>query len=137
MFKKAVVVSLLGLLAWTTGAKCAADAEPDRAKSPLDELPSQHHPALETATGRPHEFLERRQLLESLADEIVRLPDRERKVLELYYTEGLNMKEVGAVLGVTESRVCQLHAQAAARLRVSLNARLHAAPASRSTGERR
>jgi RNA polymerase sigma factor for flagellar operon FliA len=46
----------------------------------------------------------------------------------------LNMKEVGAVLGVTESRVCQLHAQAAARLRVALRERLRAPCAATTTG---
>ena len=47
-------------------------------------------------------------------------------MIELYYHEGLNMKEVGAVLGITESRVCQLHSQAASRLRSALRKRIHA-----------
>jgi RNA polymerase sigma factor for flagellar operon FliA len=44
--------------------------------------------------------------------------------MELYYHSELNMKEVGQVLGVTESRVCQLHSQAASRLRTALRARM-------------
>ena len=93
---------------------------------PLDELPSRTHPVATAESDQPHEALERKQLLALLADELTRLPERERQVLELYYHEGLNMKEVGALLGVTESRVCQLHGQAATRLRGVLRERLQA-----------
>lgn len=48
------------------------------------------------------------------------LPDREKTLMSLYYEEELNLKEVGAILGVSESRVCQLHSQAVARLRSAL-----------------
>ncbi len=48
------------------------------------------------------------------------LPDRERTVLSLYYDDELNMREIGEVLGVTESRVCQIHGQALLRLRSKL-----------------
>ena len=48
------------------------------------------------------------------------LPEREQMVMSLYYEEELNLKEIGAVLGVTESRVSQLHSQAVARLRSRL-----------------
>lgn len=59
---------------------------------------------------------------EDLMEAIDNLPDRERTLLGLYYQEDLNLKEIGAVLGVTESRVCQLHSQAVARLRKALPA---------------
>lgn len=49
------------------------------------------------------------------------LPEREKTVMALYYDEELNLKEIGEVLGVTESRVCQLHTQAIARLRATMN----------------
>ena len=49
------------------------------------------------------------------------LPEREKLLLGLYYQEELNLKEIGAVLGVSESRVCQLHSQAISRLRSRLN----------------
>jgi len=52
-----------------------------------------------------------------LADAINRLPDRERLVLTLYYFEGLTLAEIGEVLGVTESRVCQIHAKSVMSLR--------------------
>jgi RNA polymerase sigma factor for flagellar operon FliA len=55
-----------------------------------------------------------------LADAIAELPPREQQVLALYYQEELTMKEVGAVLGVGESRVSQIHSMAVARLRASL-----------------
>jgi len=93
---------------------------------PLDQIPQGLDLSLPHGSDEPQAALELKQLFECLAEELVRLPDRERKVLELYYHEELNMKEVGAVLGVTESRVCQLHAQAAARLRVALHERLTA-----------
>ncbi|PQA46745.1 RNA polymerase sigma factor FliA [Amnimonas aquatica] len=57
---------------------------------------------------------------QSLAEEIGRLPEREKLVMSLYYEQNLNMKEIGLVMDVTESRVCQLHAQAVGRLRKAL-----------------
>ncbi|MBN1240831.1 MAG: RNA polymerase sigma factor FliA [Gammaproteobacteria bacterium] len=54
------------------------------------------------------------------AEAIDDLPERERLVLSLYYDDELNLKEIGEVLGVTESRVCQIHGQALARLRARL-----------------
>jgi len=56
----------------------------------------------------------------ALAQAIARLPERERLVMSLYYSDGLNLKEIGAVLEVTESRACQLHGQALTRLRARL-----------------
>lgn len=56
----------------------------------------------------------------ALAHEIKRLPEREQLILSLYYDEELNLKEIGEVLGVSESRVSQIHSQAAARLRARL-----------------
>ncbi len=61
-----------------------------------------------------------------VADAIARLPEREKVVVTLYYHEELTMKEVGAVLGLTESRVSQLHSQAMLRLKGTL--RRHFAP---------
>jgi RNA polymerase sigma factor FliA len=56
----------------------------------------------------------------ALAQSIEALPERERLVMSLYYSDGLNLKEIGAVLKVTESRVCQLHGQALVRLKARL-----------------
>lgn len=65
------------------------------------------------------------ELLESdfkveLAQQIGKLPEKEKLVLALYYESGLNLKEIGAVLDVSESRVCQIHSQAVVRLRSRL-----------------
>jgi RNA polymerase sigma factor for flagellar operon FliA len=71
----------------------------------------------------PVQVFESAEVKDILAGAIERLPDREKTVIALYYYEGLTLKEIGAVLGVTESRVSQLHTKAVLRLR----ARLHAA----------
>ncbi|MBM6551262.1 RNA polymerase sigma factor FliA [Marinomonas ostreistagni] len=57
---------------------------------------------------------------QQLAKEIDALPEREKLVLSLYYNDELNLKEIGAVLGVSESRVSQIHSQAAMRLKARL-----------------
>jgi RNA polymerase sigma factor for flagellar operon FliA len=56
----------------------------------------------------------------ALVHEIARLPERERLLMALYYQEEMNLKEIGLVMGVTESRVSQLHGQAIARLKARL-----------------
>lgn len=56
----------------------------------------------------------------AVIDAIEALPEREKILLALYYEQELNLKEIGAVMGVSESRVCQLHGQAMARLRTKL-----------------
>jgi RNA polymerase sigma factor for flagellar operon FliA len=55
-----------------------------------------------------------------IADTIGTLPEKERLVISLYYYEDLNMKEIGAILGITESRVCQIHTKSVLRLRAKL-----------------
>lgn len=72
-----------------------------------------------TQTEPLHE-LEDERFQAALADAIANLPERERLVIALYYDEELNLKEIGEVLGVSESRVSQLHSQCAARLRARL-----------------
>ncbi|MGE5650133.1 RNA polymerase sigma factor FliA [Noviherbaspirillum sp. UKPF54] len=56
----------------------------------------------------------------AVIEAIEALPEREKMLLGLYYEQELNLKEIGAVMGVSESRVCQLHSQAMARLRARL-----------------
>jgi len=57
---------------------------------------------------------------DALIDAIEALPEREKILMGLYYEQELNLKEIGAVMNVSESRVCQLHSQAVARLRANL-----------------
>ncbi|QIB53317.1 RNA polymerase sigma factor FliA [Pseudomonas sp. OIL-1] len=72
------------------------------------------------AEGEPQGELLDERFRGALVEAIEGLPERERLVLSLYYDEELNLKEIGAVLGVSESRVSQLHTQCAARLRARL-----------------
>jgi RNA polymerase sigma factor for flagellar operon FliA len=58
----------------------------------------------------------------AVAEAIAVLLERERLVMSMYYDDELNLKEIGAVLGISESRVCQLHGQALVRLRGKLTA---------------
>ena len=68
----------------------------------------------------PESRVQRDALRRRLAESISQLPERERLVLALYYDEELNLKEIGLILGVSESRVSQIHSQAALRLRAKL-----------------
>ncbi len=72
------------------------------------------------ASGSPAEQVERARVQQRIAEAIGQLPEREKLVLALYYDEELNLKEIGLVLSVSESRVSQLHSQALLRLRSRL-----------------
>jgi len=85
------------------------ESELDSSGSPVDEIADQA-PGPDAVYSR----VERKQILAQTIDS---LPEREKLVIALYYQEGLTLKEIGLVLGVTESRVCQLHTQALLRLR--------------------
>jgi len=61
-----------------------------------------------------------RKMREALVAAIENLPEREQYVMSMYYEHDMNLKEIAAVLGVTESRVCQLHSQSIARLRTRM-----------------
>jgi RNA polymerase sigma factor FliA len=77
----------------------------------------------------PAAVLDVTELRATLADAIARLPEREKIVVALYYYDGLTLREIGEVLGVTESRVSQLHTKAILRLKGRLQGdleRLHA-----------
>lgn len=88
---------------------------------PFEELVAEGaESAREEATNLPFDQLLDKQQRRSLIDAIDALPEREKLLMALYYQEELNLKEVGAVLGVTESRVSQLHSQAISRLRARL-----------------
>ncbi|MBV8258937.1 MAG: RNA polymerase sigma factor WhiG [Actinobacteria bacterium] len=68
----------------------------------------------------PQSTLSQTELREAIADAIARLPEREKLVVTLYYYEELTLREIGEVLGVTESRVSQLHTKAILRLKARL-----------------
>jgi RNA polymerase sigma factor for flagellar operon FliA len=69
------------------------------------------------ASKSPKNEAEKAERQEKLVKEILELPDQQQKVLNLYYYEELTLKEIGAVLEVSESRICQIHGAALKRLR--------------------
>jgi RNA polymerase sigma factor for flagellar operon FliA len=68
----------------------------------------------------PSFFAQKEKFKEELRQAINKLPEREKQVLMLYYDEEINLKEIGKILGVSESRISQIHSQAALRLRNKL-----------------
>lgn len=70
-----------------------------------------------------------RDFKEALKQAIEALPEREKILMGLYYEQELNLKEIGAVMSVTESRVSQMHSQAVARIRATLKEKLWTGPA--------
>ncbi len=94
----------------------------------MDDLRAQSdsdHPApsanLEDVNAEdPFTTLKTRELTQALGTGIEALPEKERLVVSLYYYEDLNLKEIGHILGITESRVCQIHSKAVGRLRARL-----------------
>jgi len=80
----------------------------------LDTLPDQN-------AADPEQVVDANELKDRIADAISRLPEREKLVIALYYYENLMLREIGEILGVTESRVSQLHTKAVLRLRARLS----------------
>lgn len=71
----------------------------------------------DTSAPTPSQVLEAKERQQRLVDAILALPEQQQKVLNLYYYRELTLKEIGVVLEVTESRVCQIHSAAVKRLR--------------------
>jgi RNA polymerase sigma factor for flagellar operon FliA len=70
--------------------------------------------------ANPLELLQDERFRTALIQAIERLPERERQLMGMHYEQDMNLREIGDVMGVSESRVCQLHSQAVVRLRTSL-----------------
>jgi RNA polymerase sigma factor for flagellar operon FliA len=90
----------------------------------FEDVPTKAETQTEGLTDKipgPHEELENNDFREALMKAIASLPERERLVMSLYYDNELNLREVGEILGVSESRVCQLHAQTLIRLRARMS----------------
>jgi len=90
----------------------------------FEDLPEREASLVEGLTGEspePLETLMSNDMREVLAQAIESLPERERLVMSLYYDEELNLRETGEILGVSESRVCQIHTQALIRLRARVS----------------
>ncbi len=88
----------------------------------FDQISSEDgtHDAPRNPDPDPLQVLEQSGFVQSLASEIESLPEREKLVMSLYYDDELNLREIGVILEVSESRVCQIHGQALARLRSRL-----------------
>ena len=71
--------------------------------------------------GSPTDDLTRRKFADALAQQLASLPARDRTVLHLYYTEELSLKEIGEIMGLSESRICQIHTAAVLVLRRKLS----------------
>lgn len=83
-----------------------------------DSAEAELAPARDT---EPQDAVDNESFRAALGSAVDQLPEKERLMMSLYYAEDLNLKEIGAVLGVSESRVSQLHGQALARLRARLD----------------
>ena len=90
-----------------------SNADGDRAGSFADVIE-------DVNSENPFASLKMTETKHVISDTIGSLPERERLVVSLYYYEDLNMKEIGGILGITESRVCQIHTKAVMRLRSKL-----------------
>ncbi|MGB0722221.1 MAG: RNA polymerase sigma factor FliA [Gammaproteobacteria bacterium] len=90
----------------------------------LDNMPYERHEEMpDEAIEDPSVHTQREQMVGTLAGLIPSLPERQRLVLTLYYHEELNQKEIALVLGVTESRVSQIHGQALLKMRALMKSR--------------
>jgi RNA polymerase sigma factor (sigma-70 family) len=111
---------------YTRTFRMLGQTERQSAASPLrDEWREEHGDSIELVTDdhqqeNPLHHLLEGNLRQRVMEAIEALPEREQLVLTLYYQEELNLKEIGAVLEVGESRVSQLHSQAIKRLRTKL-----------------
>lgn len=89
---------------------------------PLDHVAMDATPAENNAATQPGSAIEEGELRDAMRTEISKLPEREQAVLVLYYEDGLTLAEIGEALGVTESRISQIHAKAVLQLRSRLSA---------------
>ena len=89
----------------------------------MDAHEDEDDPGIDCADSAqgPQAQIEQDEFRERLAAAITEMPERERMVMSLYYDDELNLREIGQVLEVSESRVCQIHGQALLRLRASLS----------------
>ena len=86
----------------------------------MEDMTEEALSVADQAIQRPDVAVEEAQFMDAVTDAIDSLPERERLIISLYYVEELNLKEIGAVLGVSESRVSQLLSSVVKKLRTEL-----------------
>ncbi len=114
------ISDLHGILTQTSYTTMVALEEQWSVGSNRDDKVSLIEMIEDKTTAGPVDKFELAEMKEILATAIDRLPDREKTVIALYYYENLTLREIGEVLGVTESRVSQLHTKAIMRLKAKL-----------------
>lgn len=107
------------LLSKVRGTQLVYLEDMSRGNGDDDEGFLERHEVAEAGTD-PMSLLRDQRLRSSLVSAIQSLPEREQYIMGMYYEHDMNLKEIAAVLGVTESRVCQLHSQSIARLRAKM-----------------
>ena len=114
-----------GLLAGSTGLVADGFHSLDQVYGEGEKsLEEQRTLATEHRVPSPEERFELAEQKEMLAEEIKRLPGQERTVISLYYFEYLLLREIGEVMELSDSRICQLHHSALARLRSAMSQKL-------------
>ncbi|MBC2595099.1 FliA/WhiG family RNA polymerase sigma factor [Ruficoccus amylovorans] len=90
----------------------------DGAPGQDDDTDANLHESIPDQNSRPcYEDLEKSEYIDLMADMIAELPDRQKKVLAMYYYEGMRLAEIAEIFGVSEARICQIHTQALGILR--------------------
>jgi RNA polymerase sigma factor FliA len=85
-----------------------------------DDSPSQYESLADPTQEDPMEDVARREMVEHLTEALDQLPPAQKKVLALYYFEDMRLREIAEVFGLTESRICQIHAQAVLTMKAQL-----------------
>ena len=85
-----------------------------------DDSPSQYEALADPGQVNPLDDVARRETADQLVELLDRLPPAQKKVLALYYYEDLRLREIAEVFGLTESRICQIHAQAILNLKAQM-----------------
>lgn len=110
---RALCISLAEYREWLDEIKPATFVCLDAAQSPENEdTTTKHEGVADDAQIDPRIETERRELAALITERIQHLPDMQRKVLALYYFEDMRLREIAEAFGLTESRICQIHAQA-------------------------
>lgn len=87
----------------------------------VDDGTGQNETIADPKQDEPGDDVSRRELARLIGERLTTLPDMQRKVLALYYFEDLRLREIAEVFGLTESRICQIHAKAILAIRSSIN----------------